>query len=156
MAHISFQIKYNAACLSNYTIPIQLKKLVLYHYPRQLTSDLLAVIFWMLGIASCSLDQFIQSFQKHNKGQCVVLMSDCMFIRKILQSDLLDYGTWAIYTFPFRQSETVHMAFNYKSGFLEKPKIVLILLLKKSFYHFTLIMNFLKISQRPKIFREYL
>ena len=26
------------------------------------------------------------------------------FIRKILQSDWLDYGTWTIYTFPYRRS----------------------------------------------------
>ena len=27
-----------------------------------------------------------------------------MFIRKMLQSDWLDYGTWTIYTFPYRRS----------------------------------------------------
>ena len=27
-----------------------------------------------------------------------------MFIRKMLQSDWLDYGTWTIYTFPYRWS----------------------------------------------------
>ena len=34
LAHISFQIKYNAVCISNYTIPrvVQLRKIVLYWY----------------------------------------------------------------------------------------------------------------------------
>ena len=32
------------------------------------------------------------------------LLPDCIFIRKMLQSDWLDYGTWTIYTFPYRQS----------------------------------------------------
>ena len=27
-----------------------------------------------------------------------------MFIRKMLESDWLDYGTWPIYTFPYRRS----------------------------------------------------
>ena len=32
------------------------------------------------------------------------LLPDCMFIRKMLQSDWLDYGTRTIYTFPYRRS----------------------------------------------------
>ena len=32
------------------------------------------------------------------------LLPDCMFIRKMLESDWLDYGTWTIYTFPYRRS----------------------------------------------------
>ena len=31
-------------------------------------------------------------------------MSDYMFISKMLQSDWLYYGTWTIYTFPYRRS----------------------------------------------------
>ena len=34
----------------------------------------------------------------------IVLLPDCMFIRKMLESDWLDYGTWTIYTFPYRRS----------------------------------------------------
>ena len=33
-----------------------------------------------------------------------VLLPDCMFIRKMLQSDWLDSGTWTICTFPYRRS----------------------------------------------------
>ena len=29
-----------------------------------------------------------------------------MFVRKMLESDWLDYGTWTIYTFPHRRSGT--------------------------------------------------
>ena len=32
-----------------------------------------------------------------------LLLLDCMFIRKMLESDWLDYGTWTIYTFPYRR-----------------------------------------------------
>ena len=32
------------------------------------------------------------------------LLPDCMFIRKMLESDWLDYGTGTIYTFPYRRS----------------------------------------------------
>ena len=32
------------------------------------------------------------------------LLPDCMFIHKMLESDWLDYGTWTIYTFPYRLS----------------------------------------------------
>ena len=33
-----------------------------------------------------------------------ILLPDCMFICKMLQSDWLDSGTWTIYTFPYRRS----------------------------------------------------
>ena len=33
-----------------------------------------------------------------------ILLPECMFIRKMLESDWLDYGTWTIYTFPYRRS----------------------------------------------------
>ena len=32
------------------------------------------------------------------------LLPDRMFIRKMVESDWLDYGTWTIYTFPYRRS----------------------------------------------------
>ena len=32
------------------------------------------------------------------------ILPDCMFIRKMLQSDWLDYRAWTIYTFPYRRS----------------------------------------------------
>ena len=44
----------------------------------------------MTGLILCSLSR--------------VLLPDCIFICKMLQSDWLDYGTWTIYTFPYRQS----------------------------------------------------
>ena len=34
----------------------------------------------------------------------MALLPDCMFIRKMLESDWLHYGTWTIYTFPYRRS----------------------------------------------------
>ena len=34
----------------------------------------------------------------------MLLLPDCMLISKMLESDWLGYGTWTIYTFPYRRS----------------------------------------------------
>ena len=34
----------------------------------------------------------------------MLLLPDCMLNCKMLESDWLDYGTWTIYTFPYRRS----------------------------------------------------
>ena len=43
--------------------------------------------------------------QKQTKDvHYMLLVPDCMLICKMLESDWLDYGTWTIYTFPYRRS----------------------------------------------------
>ena len=46
-----------------------------------------------------------------------------MFIRKMLQSDSLHYGTWTVYTFPYRQSGLfIQHLKQLKSRFFGKPE----------------------------------
>ena len=50
------------------------------------------------------LAKSVHSTLTQRKNIQALLLPDCMFIRKMLQSEWLDYGTWTIKTFPYRRS----------------------------------------------------